>query len=71
MVIPHRKKQKASQPQVLGIAEEDVTLLREPVAEVAEKTLGNIMSKKTNWTALLTIKVNRLAEAVTVVCDTM
>ena len=48
LVIPHRKKQKASQPQVLGIAEEDVTLLREAVAEVAEKTLGKITSRKTN-----------------------
>ena len=46
--IPHRKKQKANWPQVMNIAEEDLTLLREAITEVAENTLGNIMYKQTN-----------------------
>ena len=55
----------------MGITKEDLTLLSEAVAEVAEKNLGKIVSKKTNWTASITTKVNRLAETVAEVHDTM
>ena len=48
LAILHRKKQKANQPQVMGIEEEDLTLPSEAVAEVAEKTLGKLTSRKTN-----------------------
>ena len=63
--ILHRKNQQDNRPQVLIIAEEDLTLLREVIIEVVEKNLGDIMSRKTNWTASLTTKLNQLAEAVT------
>ena len=49
----------------MGIAEEDLTLLREAVAEVAKYNLGSIMCKKTDWTISITTQVNWLAETVT------
>ena len=49
----------------MNIVEEDLTLLREVVVEVAESTLGNITRRKTNWMTSLTAQVNRLAEAIT------
>ena len=46
--FPHSKKKKVNQPQVMGIADNDLTFLRDLVAEVTEKILGNIMTRKTN-----------------------
>ena len=69
--IPHRKKKKANRPHVKGIEEEYLTLLSEAVAKVAEKTLGKIVSRQTNWKASITMKVNQLAETVAEVHETM
>ena len=55
----------------MSIAEEDLNLLREVIAKLAESTLGTITSRKTNWTASITMKVNHLAETVVEVRDTM
>ena len=55
----------------MGIVDEDMTLLSEAVVKVANKTLGNLTSRQTNWTASTTTKVNRLAETATEVHDTM
>ena len=69
--IPHRKKQKDNRSQVMGIAEEDMTLLSEVVTEVAEKTSGKITTRKTNWKDSITMKVNYLVQTIAEVCDTM
>ena len=55
----------------MGIAEADLTLLSEAVTKVAEKTLGKIASRKTNWMTSFTMKVNQLAETIVEVWDTM
>ena len=54
----------------MSIAEEDLTLLREAVAEIAKSTAGDITRKKTNWTTSLSAQVTRLEETVTEVRDT-
>ena len=55
----------------MGIAEKDLNLLNEAVIEVAEKTLGKITSRETNWMTSITTKVNHLAETIEGVCNTM
>ena len=69
--IPHRKKQKANRSQLLGIVDEDLTLLSESVAKVAEKYLGNLTSMQTKWIASITTKFNRLENTVAKVHDTI
>ena len=55
----------------MGIVDEDLTLLSDAVTEVAEKILGNIVRKQTNWMASITMKVNQLAETIIEVRDTI
>ena len=55
----------------MGIVDEDLTLIRDVVAEVTEKTLGNIVARQTNWMVGIATKVNQLAQTVTEVRDTM
>ena len=69
--IQHMKKKNYNQSQVVGIGDEDMTLLTEVVTEVAEKNLGNLTSRKTSWMDSITTKVNQLEETMAEVCDTM
>ena len=65
LIFPHRKKQKVNRTHARDILDEDLTLLRDAVAEVTEKTLGKLVMMQTNWTAVITTKVNQLAWTIT------
>ena len=69
--FPYSKRQRVNRPHVRDIPDIELTLLRDTVAEVTEKTLGKLTTKQTNWTTTITTKVNQLARTVTEVRDTM
>ena len=69
--FPYSKRQKVNRPHVRDTPDTDLTLLCDTIAKVTEKTLGNLVTRKTNWTAAITTKVNQLTQTITKVQDTM
>ena len=62
--FPYSKRQKVNQTYVRNIPDTDLNLVRDTITKFIEKTLGHLVTRKTNWTAAITTKVNQLARTI-------